>query len=50
MKAGEEIVVLASGDTIAAVTRARRARHRLPKPELRLVKGRDEPVEVYRLA
>jgi class 3 adenylate cyclase len=50
MKAGEEIVVLASGSTMGAV-RERDALGLGPlKPELRLVKGHDEPVEVYRLA
>ncbi len=50
MKEGEEIVVLASGSTMGAV-RDRDALGLGPlKPEHRLVKGHDEPVEVYRLA
>jgi adenylate cyclase len=49
MKDGEEIVVLASGSTLGAV-RERDALGLGPlKPELRLVKGHDDPVEVYRL-
>ena len=50
MKDGEEIVVLASGSTLARGQGPRRAWPRPLKPELRLVKGHDEPVEVYRLA
>jgi adenylate cyclase len=50
MKDGEEIVVLASGATLGAV-RDRDALGLGPlKPEQRLVKGHDDPVEVYRLA
>ncbi len=50
MKDGEEIVVLASGSTMGAV-RDRDALGLGPlKPEQRIVKGHDEPVEVYRLA
>jgi len=49
MKAGEEIVVLASGSTLGAV-RERDALGLGPLiPEHRLVKGHDDPVEVYRL-
>jgi adenylate cyclase len=50
LKDGEEIVVLASGDTIAAVTDRAALGIALPPPEHHFVKGRDEPVEVYRLA
>jgi adenylate cyclase len=50
MKDGEEIVVLASGSTMGAV-RDRDALGLGPlEPEQRIVKGHDEPVEVYRLA
>jgi adenylate cyclase len=49
MKDGEEIVVLASGSTLGAV-RDHDALGLGPlKPERRLVKGHDDPVEVYRL-
>ena len=49
MKDGEEIVVLASGSTMGAV-RDRDALGLGPlEPEQRIVKGHDEPVEVYRL-
>jgi adenylate cyclase len=52
MKPEDDIVVLASGDTLAAI----RDRESIPelgslaRPELRPIKGHDEPVEVYRLA
>jgi class 3 adenylate cyclase len=50
MKDGEEMVVLISGDTLAAV-KDRDALGIGPlAPVLRQVKGHDEPVEVYRLA
>ena len=50
MTADEEIVVLASGDTLAAV-KDRQAPGIDPiEPVLRQVKGHDRPVEVYRLA
>ena len=44
----EDVIVLVSGDTIAAMKRPE-VLGKLPKPELRHVKGRDEPEEVYRL-
>ncbi|MDP3241509.1 MAG: adenylate/guanylate cyclase domain-containing protein, partial [Reyranella sp.] len=44
----EDVIVLVSGDTIAAMKRPE-ALGELPKPELRHVKGRDEPEQVYRL-
>ena len=50
MTPADEIVLLVSGDTLAAVTDRAGLGIELPKPELRHVKGRDEPVEVYRLA
>jgi adenylate cyclase len=50
MTTDEEIVVLASGDTVAAV-KDRQALGIDPiEPVLREVKGHDRPVEVYRLA
>jgi class 3 adenylate cyclase len=48
MAPDEDVIVLVSGDTIAAMKRPE-ALGKLPKPELRHVKGRDEPEEVYRL-
>ncbi len=45
----DEIVLLASGDTLAAVTDRASLGIELPPPVLRHVKGHDEPVEVYRL-
>ncbi|UYN94430.1 MAG: hypothetical protein KIT25_20730 [Enhydrobacter sp.] len=50
MKEGEEIVVLASGATVAAVKDRASLGIALPAPEPRMVKGHDRPVEVYRLA
>ena len=44
----EDVIVLVSGDTIAAMKHPE-ALGELPKPELRHVKGRDEPEQVYRL-
>jgi class 3 adenylate cyclase len=50
MSGDEEVVVLASGGTLAAV-KDREALGLGPvEPVLRHVKGHDEPVEVYRLA
>jgi len=48
MHEGEDVIVLVSGDTIAAMKHPE-ALGQLPKPELRHVKGREEPEEVYRL-
>jgi adenylate cyclase len=45
----EEVIVLVSGDTIAAMKHPE-ALGELPTPELRHVKGREEPEQVYRLA
>jgi class 3 adenylate cyclase len=50
MKEGEEIVVLVSGETIDALTDRAALGIDLPPPQRHYVKGRDEPVEVYRLA
>ncbi|MDI1283997.1 MAG: adenylate/guanylate cyclase domain-containing protein [Reyranella sp.] len=46
----DEIVLLVSGGTLAAVTDRAALGIELPAPVLRHVKGHDEPVEVYRLA
>ena len=47
---GEDVVLLVSGDTLAAVKDRDVAQpRRCPTPELRPIKGHDEPVEVYRL-
>ena len=48
MKPDEEVCVLVSGDTIAAMKDFGALGIVLPKPELHHVKGREEPVEVYR--
>jgi adenylate cyclase len=50
MMDGEEIVVLVSGETLAAIKDREALGISLPKPVFRQVKGHDEPVEVYRLA
>lgn len=51
MKPGEDVVVLVSGDTLrAAKDLPSLGIDPLPKPELRAVKGHEQPVEVYRLA
>jgi adenylate cyclase len=52
MKPEDDIVVLASGDTLAAIKDRETIglMSNLPPPELRPIKGHDEPVEVYRLA
>ncbi len=49
MAAGEEVVVLVSGDTLASVTDRAALGIEVPPPVLRHVKGHDQPVEVYRL-
>lgn len=49
MQPGEEVVVLASGATIAAVKDPASLGIELPTPQLRRVKGHAGPVEVYRL-
>jgi class 3 adenylate cyclase len=48
MRDDEDVIVLASGDTIAAMNHPE-VLGVLPTPELRHVKGRDEPEQVYRL-
>ncbi len=48
MRDDEEVIVLVSGDTIAAMKHPE-ALGELPTPELRHVKGREEPEQVYRL-
>lgn len=48
MRADEEVIVLVSGDAIAAMKHPE-ALGELPKPELRHIKGREEPEQVYRL-
>jgi class 3 adenylate cyclase len=48
MKDDEDVIVLASGDTIAAMKHPE-VLGELPKPELRHVRGRDEAEQVYRL-
>ena len=48
MHEGEDVIVLVSGDTIAAMKHPE-VLEELPKPELRHVKGREEPEQVYRL-
>jgi class 3 adenylate cyclase len=50
MRPEEDIIVLVSGATIAAVKDIANIGIELPKPELRRVRGHAEPVEVYRLA
>ena len=49
MKAQDDIVVLASAQTIAAVIAPEELGIKLPTPELRPIKGHEQPVEVYRL-
>jgi len=48
MRDDEDVIVLASGDTIAAMKHPE-VLGELPTPELRHVKGRDEPEQVHRL-
>ncbi|TAJ30010.1 MAG: adenylate/guanylate cyclase domain-containing protein, partial [Reyranella sp.] len=48
MREGEDVIVLVSGDTISAMKHPETL-GTLPTPELRHVKGRDEPEQVYRL-
>jgi adenylate cyclase len=50
MKDGEEIVVLVSGHTLAAVKDRDGLGIKVGSPVLSHVKGHDQPVEVYRLA
>ncbi len=49
MRDGEDVVLLVSGDTLAAVKDRELLDLSLPEPELRPIKGHDEPVKVYRL-
>jgi class 3 adenylate cyclase len=49
MKPEDDIVVLASAQTIAAVIAPEELGIKLPKPELRSIKGHEQPVEVFRL-
>ena len=48
MRENDEVIVLVSGDSIAAMKHPE-ALGELPTPELRHVKGREEPEQVYRL-
>jgi len=50
MKSKDEIVILASAQTIAAVLDSAALGFDLPAPEMRTIKGHEQPVEVYRLA
>ena len=50
MKPEDEVVLLVSGGTIAAVKNRSSLGIELPEPEYRSIKGHDQPVEVYRLA
>jgi class 3 adenylate cyclase len=49
MQPDDDVVLLVSGDTLGAVKDRESLNLELPKPELRPIKGHDEPVEVYRL-
>jgi adenylate cyclase len=49
MRGGEDVVLLVSGDTLANVKDRESLNLRLPEPELRPIKGHEEPLEVYRL-
>jgi class 3 adenylate cyclase len=49
MKDGDDVVLLVSGDTIAAIKDRAALDLTLPEPVMRPIKGHDEPVEVYRL-
>lgn len=49
MRPGDEVVVLVSGATLAAVKDKASLGLELPPPEQHQVKGHDAPVEVYRL-
>ena len=49
MKPEDEVVVLTSAQTIAAVKDRASLGIELPKPEMRMIKGHEHPVEVYRL-
>lgn len=48
MREEDQVIVLASGDTIAAMKHPETLGE-LPTPELRHIKGRDEPEHIYRL-
>jgi class 3 adenylate cyclase len=50
MRPDDDIVVLVSGATIAAIKDRASLGIELPSPQLRRVRGHAEPVEVYRLA
>jgi hypothetical protein len=49
MRPDDEVVVLVSGATLAAVKDKGSLGLELPPPEQHQVKGHDRPVEVYRL-
>jgi class 3 adenylate cyclase len=49
MRPDDDVVLLVSGDTLAAVKDRDSLKLELPRPELRPIKGHDDPVEVYRL-
>jgi adenylate cyclase len=50
LRPDEDIVILVSGATIAAVKDRASLGIELPQPERRRVRGHAEPVDVYRLA
>ena len=50
MKPEDDVVLLVSGGTLAALTDREALGIALPQPEYRPIKGHDQPVEVYRLA
>jgi class 3 adenylate cyclase len=50
MAAGDDIVVLVSSATIAAIRDREALGIKLPEPVIRQVKGHEDPVKVYRLA
>ncbi len=50
MRAGDDVVLLVSGQTLAAVKDRESLGVVLPKPEFREIRGHEHPVEVYRLA
>jgi len=49
MSPADEVVLLVSGNTLTSVRDRAALGIKVPPPELRHVKGHDEPVEVYRL-
>jgi hypothetical protein len=49
MHDGDDVVLLVTGNTLAAVKDQASLQLEIPQPELRPIKGHEEPIKVFRL-